>query len=116
MPKPFVFRLHLIRVVDGDTLVGHLDLGMKQKVESEYVRLHGVDCPETRGRNSDPVYGPAATAFAQAWLDAATTLVVDSLDFRPHDSFGRVLGVVYRDDDSVSLNQALIDAGHAVPA
>jgi endonuclease YncB( thermonuclease family) len=116
MIKPYVFRLHLVRVVDGDTLFGHLDVGVNIKVERQYVRLHGVNAPEIRGVNVDPVAGPAARAFVAEWCDAADVLVVDSIRFNPGDQFKRVVGILYRDVDPVSLNDALIVAGHAVPA
>lgn len=116
MIKPYVFRLHLVRVVDGDTLFGHLDLGMSIKAEQQYVRLFGVNAPEIRGVNADPVAGPAAMAFAQAWCSAAKIIVVDSIRFNPGDQYKRIVGFVYRDDDPVSLNDALVAAGHAVPA
>ena len=46
----YTFNAKLIRVVDGDTVWAHVDLGFDiwKKVN---VRLHGIDTPETRTRD-----------------------------------------------------------------
>ena len=46
----YTFNAKLIRVVDGDTVWAHVDLGFDiwKKVN---VRLHGIDAPETRTRD-----------------------------------------------------------------
>lgn len=110
---PFVYRFRPLRVVDGDTIVGAIDLGLKLTVEAEHVRLFGVDAPEIRGRDRDPVAGPAAKAFVEQWIEVGSDFVLDSREFRPHDNFGRVLGDLYRSGDDVSLNEALFAAGYA---
>jgi endonuclease YncB( thermonuclease family) len=115
-PLPFVYRFRPLRVVDGDTIVGRIDLGMRLAMEQEHVRLFGVDAPEIRGRDADPVAGPEAKAFVEAWIAAGTSFVLDSREFRPYDNFGRVLADLYRDADPVSLNKALVAAGRAVEA
>jgi endonuclease YncB( thermonuclease family) len=106
--KPFVFRLTLQRVKDGDTLHGELDLGLDQTAKRQNVRLDDCWCPERYTPE-----GLAAKAFTERWCAEAKTLIVDSLKFNPSRSFERIVGIVYRDDDPVSLNEALIAAGHA---
>lgn len=106
--KPFVFRFQIERVKDGDTIYGEIDVGLGQTVKYQSIRLFECWCPEKNKPG-----GPEATAFTEAWCAAAGMLIVDSLKFNPMRSFERIIGVIYRDEDPVSLNQALLLAGHA---
>jgi endonuclease YncB( thermonuclease family) len=106
--KPFVFRLELIRVKDGDTLLGNLDLGVNTTVKNQSIRLDECWCPELSTEE-----GKRAKAFTETWLAEAQLLIVDSKKFNPERSFERIVGVVYRDFDPLSLNDALINHGHA---
>jgi endonuclease YncB( thermonuclease family) len=86
----------------------------------EIIRLYGVNAPETHGakRSSE---GFTAALFTSEWLKQAKSIEVESLSFESRkDKYGRTLGRLYRttlDDqsDPVSLNQALLDSGNAVP-
>ena len=51
MIKPFVYNAILDRVVDGDTIDVHLDLGFSVFLNKQRVRLHGIDTPESRTRD-----------------------------------------------------------------
>jgi endonuclease YncB( thermonuclease family) len=114
--------------VDGDTLRTNLvDLGYHtakyQKVE---YRLLGVNCPESN-KAASKLAGLAAKAFTVAWiaehlhggiyLNALTVKVPgDDGQLTLTDSFGRYIATIscYLHEEHGSLNQALLDAGHAV--
>jgi endonuclease YncB( thermonuclease family) len=106
--KPFVFRFRLERVKDADTLFGEIDLGLDTTVKRQSVRLADCWAPE-KGTEA----GLVALIFTQSWSANSKTLILDSLKYNPSRSFERIVGIVYRDDDPVSLNEALIAAGHA---
>ena len=96
---------------DGDTVTADIDLGLFTWRRAERIRLHGVNCPEL----ATPA-GPPAKAFTAQWLAAAKNVVLDtSITKDGAEKFGRLLAVVWRDDDPVSLNDALLAGGYAVP-
>lgn len=104
------YKASLVRVVDGDTWEGVLDLGLNLTAQ-EMVRLFGVNAPELHGATKEA--GQRAKLFTEFWM-TGKTLYITSEAFRPYDSFGRVLATVYREGDTVSLNDALLRSGNAV--
>lgn len=111
---PHVYPLvSLLRVVDGDTLWAHLDVGFRA-THLTWLRLTGVDTPEINsGTAAERAAGKAAREFAVAWLEArAGGLFVRTQ--RDPDHFGRWLGTVL-DGAGETLSAALLAAGHAVP-
>jgi endonuclease YncB( thermonuclease family) len=96
------------RVVDGDTFeatfrVWPTSTNRWLVAEHEPIRLLGVDAWE-----SDEPRGPAATAFAAAWLRKGPF----DLMVCGRDHFGRLLGTPTRGPDN--LAKALIRARHGV--
>lgn len=116
-PMPgYVYRARLAKVTDGDTQVYVCDVGFYVAV-TVHARHLGINCPELRGATRPA--GLAAKAFAADWLAGAASgvdwpLTLVTRKAADVEKFGRWLGVVYRGDDPAPLNQALIDAGHAV--
>lgn len=113
------YRARIDRVVDADTLQMCIDVGFHGR-QIERMRLLGVNAPEL---NTDA--GRAARDFVTQWeFEAITTLdLPEEFKFWPFivttrktDSFGRYLAVVRRADTNESLAEALIAAGHGVPA
>lgn len=92
------------RVVDGDTVV---------TADGARVRLIGIDTPETV-RPDSPVecYGPEASALTKQLLPrgAAVRLVFDRERF---DRYDRTLAYVYRMEDGLFVNSALVEQGAA---
>lgn len=97
----------VVFVIDGDTV----DLRFGATVER--LRLLGVDTPETVDEKR-PVqcYGPEATAFTRSLLPTGTRVRVVR-DVEARDRFGRLLGYVFRVEDGLFVNRALLDTGHA---
>jgi endonuclease YncB( thermonuclease family) len=117
-PKPvnnYTFNVTVVRVVDGDTIVGNVDLGFHIAVEMP-IRVYGINAPETSVHPA----GEEATAFLAALLgwrpDAHPTVIV-----RTHapanavglDKYGRWLGELYLLDGR-DVAEVMIAAGHAV--
>jgi micrococcal nuclease len=98
----------VVRVVDGDTVRVALPGG------EERVRLIGVDTPETVKPNT-PVqcFGRKASAFTHRLLDNRRVRLVGDVEAR--DRYGRLLAYVYRADDGLFVNAALVRGGYAVP-
>lgn len=135
----FTYSARCTRVIDGDTievvLVKHetIDWGFKIKTTHGFehtlrVRLEGINTPETRGRKAktEGVAGRAATAYAISWFKENCQVDADGaylIWLRSHDGkalapgkyHGRWIAEVWpRDREGKSLNEALLDTGHAV--
>jgi micrococcal nuclease len=76
----YIYRAECVRVVDGDTLVLRVDLGLRCSVEIE-ARLHGIDAPELRTPE-----GKQAKVFVERLLPGLP-LVVQT--FKDQRSFAR---------------------------
>lgn len=110
----YEYKATLVRVVDGDTLHLTIDCGLDIKTKMT-VRLYGLNCPEMSTKE-----GRAAKEFAEEWirLNAPNYNVIVVTHKDKREKYGRYLGDILADDssqDSPSLNEALLAAGHAVP-
>lgn len=97
----------VVSPIDGDTLTVRI-AGRRHDV-----RLIGVDTPETK-HPTKPVEcgGPEASAFTATHFPRGTRVEI-ARDIEARDRYGRLLGYVYRADDGLFLNQALLEYGHA---
>ena len=112
----FTYRAILDRVIDGDTLVVHIDVGFRTWV-SQKLRLRDIDTPEVTC-----AAGLKASAEVKARLTPCPCLVVRTYK---QEKYGRFLADVFyksgTDDaelilnEGVFLNQELLDLGLAVP-
>lgn len=96
-------------VIDGDTV----DISFRGDVER--VRLIGIDTPETKKPNT-PIqcFGPEASDFTHGLLPEGT-LVQVVRDVEARDVYGRLLGYVYRSNDGLFVNLAIVAGGYAKP-
>lgn len=106
-PRPgYTYRAVIRAWVDADTIDLDIDLGLRQWVHDERIRLLGVNAPD---RN--PAKGKAT-----AWM-RSTAPVGSQVIVRTHkdetEKYGRLLGDLYLGD--LHLNTALIDAGLGQP-
>lgn len=95
-------------VVDGDTV----DLALAGG-ETERARLLGIDTPETV-KPDTPVecFGPEASGRTKALLPERTQVVVQR-DEEARDRYGRLLVYLWRRDDGLFVNHALVADGYA---
>ena len=109
----YIYKIKVTRVVDGDTIDAEIDLGFDLKL-SKRIRLYGINTPETRTRDKEEKKrGLAAKKFLQQIVDEQQgVLFLKSLD---QGKFGRCIGVLFeRDFDDQSINDLLVEQGHAV--
>jgi micrococcal nuclease len=97
----------VVKVVDGDTL--DLDLSGS----TVRVRLLGIDTPETVDENR-PVqcFGHEASSYLAQLLPRGSTVRLER-DVEARDRYGRLLAYLYRVDDGLFVNAALIEGGYA---
>ena len=89
----YEYNCQLDRVIDGDTVDVHIDLGFGVALLSQRVRLCGIDTPECRTTDDEEKkYGLLAKARVQRFFDEADSeAVLISQEFKS-GKFGRILG------------------------
>jgi micrococcal nuclease len=96
----------VLRVVDGDTIL--VAVGARQ----ERVRYIGVDTPETvKPHTRVQCFGKRASAANRRLVDGREVRLVADVEAR--DRYGRLLAYVYRANDGLFVNEALIRGGYA---
>ena len=106
------------RVLDGDTIDVTIDLGF-DLFKKERVRVAGVDTPEKRTRNlEEKKLGIDATNWLKKKLEDTIAGDGDELAIRTElvggmGKYGRLLGWLYINEDTVSLNEQMITEGYA---
>lgn len=108
----YTYNATLLRVVDGDTVDALIDLGFDTHVKKR-IRLYGIDAWESRTRDKgEKVKGLAAkerlAEIIELENEGKFILVSHGVG-----KFGRVLGDIYLDHNSDSVNNLLILEGHA---
>ncbi len=106
----YTYNAKCLRVVDGDTIDAHVDLGFDtwKKVR---IRFRGINTPESRTRDlEEKKRGLAAKDFVVEALKKNDNMFV--LNSYGVGKFGRCLGELIIED--VNLNKLLITEGHAV--
>lgn len=101
------------KIVDGDTIDVDIDLGFDISFGSR-VRLAGIDTPESRTADKmEKALGLESKAYLKHEIDAAKTVVIKTEKMDSSEKYGRILGWVYLDGSSVSLNEKMIADGYA---
>lgn len=100
-------------VVDGDTIDVDIDLGFNISY-SQRVRLAGIDTPESRTSDkAEKVLGLESKTFLKKAIDAAKLIVIKTEKPDSSEKYGRILGWVYLDGSTKSVNELMIEAGYA---
>ena len=107
------FKGYIKRIVDGDTIVVDLDLGLDVWLRDQYVRLDGLNTPETRGKEKE--LGKVAKEYVESLLPVGSEVEILSEKYDPHGKYGRIIGYVFYTENDWNLNQKLIDEGYAIP-
>ena len=110
--KKHGYSCKLVRVVDGDTADAMIDLGFKTWVKAR-IRFMGVDAWESRTRNlEEKAKGLAAKAYVKDLLENSDD---GKFALRSYGvgKYGRVLGELFVKGETKSLNQLLLENGHA---
>lgn len=113
----YTYRAAVIYVVDGDTVDLSVSLGFEMTYKARF-RLVGINTPESYGPNACPE-GRAAKQYLIDTLPTGTPVIVKTTKDRK-EKYGRFLAEVFLLDATgqplpSSVNQMLVDAGHAQP-
>tara|TARA_R110002012_G_scaffold151986_1_gene311942 strand:- start:580 stop:927 length:348 start_codon:yes stop_codon:yes gene_type:complete len=103
----YTYKAKLDRVVDGDTVDAHIDLGFDITIHKR-IRLAGIDTPESRTRDLEE------KARGLASKDKLIELLGDGnfiLESKEVGKYGRVLGTLHI--DNMNINNTLVEEGFA---
>jgi endonuclease YncB( thermonuclease family) len=126
-PKKHVYDAVVTKVKDGDTISASIrmrrtqakdaDLGFHVYYEfgfivlHEDIRLFGINANEHSTSAGDEATKFLKTLIAPGALIRVATKVVKDKDTK--EKYGRWLGTLWRPGDDKSVNQQMVDAGHA---
>jgi micrococcal nuclease len=100
-------------VVDGDTIDVIIDLGFDILFASR-VRLAGIDTPESRTSDkAEKVLGLESKEYLKKYLKDAKSVIIKTEKMDSSEKYGRILGWVYINGDTESLNDKMINDGYA---
>ncbi|GAF89324.1 unnamed protein product [marine sediment metagenome] len=107
----FVYVAKSERIIDGDTIVADLYLGLNLILDDQYIRFYGIDAWETRGEEREE--GLKVKEYLEKRLSKGQI----EIEIRPEwgqngkGKYGRWLSLFYV--DGVNINIELIENGHA---
>jgi micrococcal nuclease len=100
-------------VVDGDTIDVLIDLGFDILFQSR-VRLAGIDTPESRTRDlAEKALGLESKEYLKKYLKDAKSVIIKTEKMNSSEKYGRILGWIYINGDTESLNDKMINDGYA---
>lgn len=103
----------LLNVVDGDTIDVDIDLGFDISL-SKRVRMAGIDTPESRTTNKiEKALGLEAKEYLKKNIKDAKDIVIKTELPDSSEKYGRILGWIYADGSSKSINEMMIEDGYA---
>ena len=110
----FEYRVkQVIKVVDGDTIDVDIDLGFSISYYQR-LRLAGIDTPESRTTDKlEKSLGIESKEYLKSKFKDAKDIVVRTEKPDSSEKYGRILGWVYVNGDSKSLNEQMIEDGYA---
>jgi micrococcal nuclease len=100
-------------VVDGDTIDVLIDLGFDILFQSR-VRLAGIDTPESRTKDlAEKTLGLESKEYLKKHLKDAKSVVIKTEKMDSSEKYGRILGWLYVNGDTESVNDKMINDGYA---
>ena len=100
-------------VVDGDTIDVDIDLGFSISY-SQRVRLAGIDTPESRTTDKfEKTLGLESKEYLKTKLKDAKDVVIKTQKPDSSEKYGRILGWLYVDGATKSINEQMIEDGYA---
>jgi micrococcal nuclease len=103
----------VLKVVDGDTIDVVIDLGFDISFTSR-VRLAGIDTPESRTKDArEKILGVEVKEYLKKALEGATDIVIRTEKVDSSEKYGRILGWVFVNRQTDSLNMELVNKGYA---
>jgi micrococcal nuclease len=107
------FVKEVTKVVDGDTIDVIIDLGFDIMFSSR-VRLAGIDTPESRTTDkAEKALGLESKEYLKKYFKDAKPVVIKTEKMNSSEKYGRILGWLYVNGDTESVNDKMINDGYA---
>jgi len=106
----YEYRAFVRKVYDGDTITCDIDLGFNVIMRNQKLRLVGINTPEVRGESRPE--GLKVRDIVRSRISNKWVVIKTHKDKK--GKYGRWLGEIYESDIEESLNQWLLNEGHAV--
>lgn len=104
---------NVTKIVDGDTIDVDIDLGFDISL-TKRVRLAGIDTPESRTTDKvEKALGLEAKEYLKYKFKDAKLIVIKTELPDSTEKYGRILGWVYLDGNTISVNDQMIEDGYA---
>ena len=106
----YEYRAFVRKVYDGDTITVDIDLGFDVILKNQKIRLSKINTPEVRGKSREEgikVRNLVRERISNKWVVIKTTK-------DRKGKYGRWLGVIYEPGVEESINDWLLNEGHAV--
>jgi micrococcal nuclease len=101
------------KIVDGDTIDVDVDLGFSISY-SQRLRLAGIDTPESRTTDKfEKTLGLESKEYLKTKFKEAKDIIVKTELPDSSEKYGRILGWVYVNGNSKSINEQMIEDGYA---
>ena len=107
----YQYRAEITNVVDGDTVDAEVDLGFSAMLKMR-LRLWGINAPEMRGASAEA--GREAKARLRFLVETAGNVLTIRTHKDRQDKYGRYLAELCVPGATRTINQQLVDEGHAV--
>lgn len=104
------YKALITEVVDGDTVTAIVDLGFGISMTDRF-RLYGINAPEMRLETK--AAGQAAKARLTELVFQKQVMIITYKDKK--EKYGRYLATINLPGDSVSVNDRMVQEGHAIP-
>jgi micrococcal nuclease len=103
----------VLKVVDGDTIDVDIDLGFNISY-TQRVRLAGIDTPESRTTDkAEKALGLEVKKHLADLLKSSTQIVIRTEKPDSTEKYGRILGWLFIDGATESVNASLVASGYA---
>ena len=108
-----LYPANVERIIDGDTIVVDLYLGLGVILDYQYLRFYGIDAWETRGEERPK--GLLAKEFLIELLEHGQVIIEIRPEWgsRGKGKYGRWLAVIYIAETGMNVNELLVSEGHA---
>lgn len=107
----YTYNASIVRIIDGDTLVLDIDLGLSVWRHNEHIRLAGINAPELANAG-----GKESRDYLRALLPIGTTVKITTTKDR-REKYGRYLGTISLPNSlpGDTVNARMWKTGHASP-
>ena len=114
----YEYKAVVDRVIDGDTVDVDIDLGFGMWMHKERIRLHGIDTPESRTRDSvEKKFGYLAKDMVESFLPVGSIQKLVTVKDKA-GKFGRILGKFKihdgKEDRQTTINEWMLENHYAV--